>query len=1092
MDPKPKRPFVKTGPPPRTPQQLMAEQADRRKQQQQQALQAKRTQAMVGELVDEKIRGVTSRNVELWTLFRDLARGDFRHDFNERVATRDLITKDDENRFMEIAKNVSKKGNVWLRSKFGDYTGKTIFTILNASFDQALIPPAPAPPPALDPDFHEETELLKKVGVDFAAIKAEMDAWNPEQAPVVKEFAIPGGITRSYTLRSSPYRLGKRGEANYKQNRNITQMFREVTGGKNKFACIVDASGGLPLTEIQNTSLEPYAPGGEFDFIENIENDADSATKLAGVKAKEAQGRPKPNVFFLKDTANTVVYPLWDVVTDPKSNIYSKLKIALNRVDSGEIEANILVIDDKGNIETSVSIGDVSNSSNVKNASLRALAVFLEKGPVTESLVYTLIKRMGDWCQAISMLDLDRQYTKTDTDGNVVGKTTFRDMLVDTEIGVVTNDRILLAFCILLGLNVYYTTAMDVARLIYFKNNNDIPEGPALRSRAEQIRKDSEFDEKPVNDHVVVLKQTISQYAAQIDALPQTELPSYIFKLKNFLSNVGKLRYSFSTLQTQYNESKAKYEAVGASPMDMFNAANAMFSAKTKIQLDIDYNNQTLRDLVSEVYPGSSADRIRLEALQRKLASGGRIAKSVEVTEAKNILLGVRDDIKQVLGKGFDFITPADIRGLVKREFKPANEKLQFNYTEILSVIPAIEAVISAQAGGAQYGGGYETTDDTIKAICTRSIRLLPPDSDEVTSTVNIYKLGDEYVDEKLRAYTVSDEFIVTADDLSAFNRYFQGIAGDPPAEQNAKGVYICLKYALLRRDIESTAIEKLKSESEGLELTGDGSREDPGTFEEGSIGREELKHIYSCLAKLKSLTAGPTFFADIKSIYDNAYEVIDPPAELNIVAAADETRQHLLQLFLAVVPFNKDAPEIKETESIEQAAKSKFDIVQAFITYIVADIVQYSIPYLKLTPDDYPVLAWYIEHMLNNAATDDEKSNTIDVYASVTNAYTAWVNDYRGGDQSLLTNLIPMVHQRIQTKIGELSAGSNAAAPSGGLRNRRPLYAKNASRSLDNDARSPDNARLRKRTGARTTSRVRQHTGKSRTRRSRKHMDRI
>ena len=1065
--------------------------AERSRALRKQKLQETRLKSEASQIVDEKIRGVTTRNVELWTLFRDLARGDFRHDFNERVATRDLITKDDENRFMEIAKNVSKKGNVWLRAKFGDNIGKTIFTILKDSFDQALIPRAPAAPAALDQEFHEETDLLAKVGVDFATIKREMDQWVAGSDPIVKEFAIPGGITRSYSLRSSSYRLGKKGEAGYKQNRNITQMFREVTGEKNKFALIVDASGGLPLTEIQNTSLQPYTPGGEFLFIENIENNADSATKISGMKAKEEPGKPKPSVFFLKDTANTVVYPLWDVATDPKSNIYSKLKIALNRVDSGEIEANILIIDDAGNVESSISIGDVSNSSNVKNATLYALAVFLEKGLVTEAFVYTLIKRMGDWCQAISMLDLDREYNKTDTNGQYLGKTTLRDMLVDTEIGVVTNDRILLAFCILLGLNVYYTTAMDVARLIYFKNNNDVPGGQALKLRAEQIYSDAQFDPAVADLHVQSITQRITAYKDQILALSPTQLPEYIFKLKNFLSNIGKLRYSFSTLKTQHSDNEAKYKAANASAMDKFNAANAMFSTKTKIQLDIDYNTQTLNDLDAGFYPNGPADKIRLDALERKLASGGRITKSAEVTEAKNILLGVRDDIKQVIGKETPPLTVADINALISKEFKPVNEKLQLNqklqlnYDEILSVTPAIKLVLSGQAGGMQSGGGYERTAVVFESIRTRSIRILSQDVEEETSTVNIYKLGDQYVDEKLRAYTVSDEFIVTSDDLPAFRSFFQGLQGVPPPDQYKNALYICLKYALLRRDIEALFIEKLKSEIEGLEEDRPGVREDPGTFEPGSIGSEKLNRIYRCLVKLKSLTTeSPSFFADIMAIYNDDFEEIEIPAGTSIVDAADETRHHLLTLFNTQIPSDVDVAEMKET-TIFQIIASEAQTSAGYFREAIVQRFGYDLGIIKnnqINQDESYRLGSIIESNLISPSIIPEKEKELANYVGelVRQAVFEWsqgtVPEGKLGEISTFAERETTRLQQLNNPPRAPSGVSNAAAVPpedlsdlGGGGSRRPLYTKRTQQK------------------APKTYRAKKQDGKSRTWRSRK-----
>jgi hypothetical protein len=88
----------------------------------------------------DAIRGVSSREQVVWELFRDFARGDFKHDFGERVAARDLFTANDGNRFFEIAKNVSNKGKVFLSQKFiNEAVGKTVYELLGGTFD-AIIP----------------------------------------------------------------------------------------------------------------------------------------------------------------------------------------------------------------------------------------------------------------------------------------------------------------------------------------------------------------------------------------------------------------------------------------------------------------------------------------------------------------------------------------------------------------------------------------------------------------------------------------------------------------------------------------------------------------------------------------------------------------------------------------------------------------------------------------------------------------------------------------------------------------------------------------------------------------------------------------
>jgi hypothetical protein len=843
---------------------------------------------------DDTVRGITKRDEITWQLFRHLARGDFRHDFNERVNTRDLIMEGDENRFFEIAKRFSKKGDVWLRTNFRKYVNKTIFDILSKSFD-AILPPYPTTKTPNN-DFHHEPELLSMVGIDFAVIKQEVSQLEPGAA-IQRTFAIRGlDAPRSYTIRSSSYRLGLKGTSGYSQNRNVAQMFREVTGGdKKKFALIVDASGGLPLTEMLNTTLQdpkskalegkPPLGGEEFYIIENIENSSDSATKLSNIK--NANGENPPKLFFLKDKENTVVYPLWDNPQDPKSNIYASLKIVLNRISDDEVEANIIQVDAQGNTLQTFNIGDVANSSNVKNATLAALAVFIDQGIVYESFVYTLIKRMGDWCQALSMLDLDRVYSVLNQDRNPIRQTTLRDMLVDTEIGVVTNDRILLAFCILHGLNVFFTSAMDLAKLIYFKNNNDVPSGKGLEERSAQL-----YASAQVLPAIPDITLVIVDECKKI--ISQTELPEYILQLRNFMSNVGRLRNEFGPLTKQYNDKKDDYNKTTG--IERFNAANAMVSTLTKIQLDIEYNTKTLDELKAGQYPGSQRDTIRINALRKKLASGGRITKSVEIVEAKEILLAVRDDLKQAVTKGI-----ANISALFRTNFKHKNERSQVNYDEILSVMPLLTVLLP----GPQRGGA--NGDIVYELIRKRSIRVIPQGTQEFTSTVNLYVQGSSYIDEKLNAYTVADEYIVTKDDLKIFEAFIR----QPATDDTNKAQYVIRKFYLLKCDIQLNNLFTLSGNSEALE-TGD----DPGILEVGALHLNDINDMWNQTLKLK---------ADLKIPNTNPPQTIeDIRKELMVI------REGLIQTF----PLTP-TPELQDSLALQQVAGRAGDLASFIREYI-------------------------------------------------------------------------------------------------------------------------------------------------------------
>ena len=898
-------------------------------------------------LVGDEIRGITKRNILVWQLFRHLARGDFRHDFNERVNTRDLITAGDENRFFDIAKRISKKGDVWLRTNFKKYINETIFTILQGSFDRILLPPLEGS--STTQEFFDEPELLKKIGINYEKLKEDVRKLEPGAA-IQEKFVIPEVIERSYTIRSSSYRLGEKGSTGYSQNRNVAQMFREVTGDKKKFALIVDASGGLPLTEILNTSQQKDdALGGEeFYIIENIENSSDSATKLTNIK-KSAGGNP-PSLFFLKDKENTVVYPLWDNQQDPKSNIYASLKIVLNRISDDEVEANIIRVDAEGNTLQTFNIGDVANSSNVKNATLAALAVFIDQGIVPESFVYTLIKRMGDWCQALSMLDLDRVYSILNQDRQFVKEITLRDMLVDTEIGVVTNDRILLAFCILHGLNVFFTSAMDLARLIYFKNNNDLPAGDELDKRSAKLYEDAK---------VLPPKPDIETRIANASKalLEETELPAYISKLRNFMSNVGRLRNEYESLAKQYNDSKQLYEKTEG--IKRFNAANAMVSTVAKIELDIQYNQKTISDLLTQEYPGSPRDTIRIDALRRKLASGARITKSVEIVEAKEILLSVRDDLKQVIAKN----NAPNLSALIRTNFTPPTDRSQVNYDEILSVIPALRILLPAP----QQGGG--NVEKVYRAIRTRSIRVIPNDVNESTSTVNLYKQGSSFIDEKLNAYTVADEFIVTKDDLKVIESIFK----DPRQTPNTK--YICRKYLLLVCDIQLNLLYSFKGEVKPIE-TGD----DAGILEDGTIQQDKVARFMNRSLQLEeAIKKNPIVGA--MDVYKNVLVSTREDEEIpEIEQRLKSIRNSLIQ------SFTLNAEEQPVTLQLERIASDKYEETKLHAGRYREEIVQRLLGTLTNTTEEERLeLGNAIENALQGSILDVVNSNEEEGYIATT-----------------------------------------------------------------------------------------------------------
>jgi hypothetical protein len=867
----------------------------------------------------DTVRGISSRDQIIWDLYRSLARGDFHHDFGERTATRDLITAGDENRFFELAKNVSTKGAVFLRTEFKNkYVGKTLYELLASTFDRMLVPAIGFS--TEDMTFPDEVGLLRRIGVDFGNIKDRM-----ARNETISDLNVNAGsgLTRTYTVRSSSYREGPRppagDQATYKRNRNISTMFREVTGGKQNFAVIVDATGGLPLTEILNASLrpDPEAPCNFF-VIQNIENSSDSADKVQHIKPTAGSNQAK--LFYLRDNENTVVYPLWGLgELDQKSNIFASMKISLTRMTDGTVEADILAGSD------TFHIGDVANASNVKNATLKAVAVMIEKGKVPEVFVYTLIKRMGDWCQALSLLDMDRIYSMFDQAGNFGGTMTLRERLVDTEIGVVTNDRILLAFCLLHGLNVFFTSAMDLARLIYFKNNNDVPDGPALKDRANAIFAQFQSGYSGIKPNVDQLAASLAAVleTARSSIVASTTLPEYIGLLKNFTMNVSKLDAA-SLNPFDARPEKAEIDKVASEFLRSgdataaFSVANKLSAQLAKLENSVTIANDRMIALNNNSYPGQLTVRIRLQALAAKLTMG-RAPTSATMVEARDILLGIREDIELIRNKGT--VSDDILRQLLTPTFAIPDGRQGDNHRAVLSGLDPIRLIIpsapSGQAGGGGQRGGA-TLDDLFNALCTRKILLIPMGTPEVTSRTNVYVQGDDYVDDKLRVYTVVDEYIVTREDDPIFTMFF-----DLPQElpETPQVMYICRRYMLLQFDILRQKYEQFTetfSNSEtrvGEENVGLVALDtDDGTIRSGTQQDDNLKEMSYVIQLILSTLRGFSFQA-VQTYYRNARleAVTGRPIEspvIDIPAAIGQCRIVFAGMFpaaVATIPASND-----------------------------------------------------------------------------------------------------------------------------------------------------------------------------------------
>ncbi len=699
---------------------------------------------------------------------RVFAKSDFKHDFGENVPSRDLITKSDRKRFSEMVQRFPVKKRVSLLNKFDaefpekKENKKNLFEMYGDTIAEQLYPD----PPGDSSEYTAEVDILSAMGVDYLDLKNRVKAHfsaNTDPIPPSDETRLPvnaGGLfTRNYAMGAQLYKEEDG------STRNLASLFKDVTGGATNFAILVDASLGMSVTSIGDSSLTPD-PGAPCKFVvlQNIESDADSATGANSFKL--TPGTNSTTVEIMRDiTTSTSLYPIWNKdpeTTKDTENLFSKIQIILNRVKADDIEASIILGDE------SHTIPDVGTTSNVKNASLNALvAQFnneLKGAAVTPAdtrtpYLYALLKRMGDWCQALSLLDRIRVYTPLDpkTKQPTGGAPMTIQELIEKgfEVGLVTNDRILLAYGLLLGVNVYFTTASDLNCLLYFKNIDDVVvqdvkilaenNYQTFLERIGTIREGLNVQSETLEGALTGVIEACETYYAFVipgtplhdefrgallnkigenltnGGVPDNALLEGIaraFEVKVALSNIGELRTNFRELANEIVKNGTIFNSDTTTEKQKFDASVNLVNIVNRIKTDFDYNDEVLTRLKSGKLSGTfeSNQNVFID-LALKMEPGGRIPKSNSITSAKNLLLTCHDDIEQILQKGIMtpeqlalYIPTAPVEALPIANSRPRpNSRDIENFTALYDAFKAVVSGVSTgnrgQSGGKQKGG---------------------------------------------------------------------------------------------------------------------------------------------------------------------------------------------------------------------------------------------------------------------------------------------------------------------------------------------------------------------------------------------------
>lgn len=308
-----------------------------------------------------------------------------------------------------------------------------------------------------------EDAILNKVlaagGISYTDIRSQLIASGIANNSSLQSFTneAPRNIgiapnLREYTITAAAVKL--RGEY-----RAIAPVFEAVSGGSTNFILMIDAS----FISMKRLLLLAEDPGKTYKFfiIESVENEGDPATKI-GTFSSPGEGAPNNvKVFFLRDGNFKTLYKAFDEFGQT-SNLFSGCSISAYRDESGLIDASI----ESATVNTTVK--NIGTASEPKEAGFLAFQKLITMGLNTEeAMAHFLLKRAGDWCQALCLLDRGRSYTVVDAITGESNNSVTLDELItglgQVEIGLLTHDKILKAYALFLGLNVFSSMKLVAA-----------------------------------------------------------------------------------------------------------------------------------------------------------------------------------------------------------------------------------------------------------------------------------------------------------------------------------------------------------------------------------------------------------------------------------------------------------------------------------------------------------------------------------------------------------------------------------------------------------------------------------------------------
>lgn len=763
-----------------------------------------------GMKTDPGIEGSIRRDLE--PSFWILAKSDFRHDFSHSKM-KDLLNaipldsiQTFANRLIKV-KALSLKGEQTVFKFFEDDIHK-IFSSVNP---RDMIFPENAPDSGY---YNDEEKVIEYIsGLDMTKIKRGLmhnkSDYVEIDTPINRGFDV---LLRNYVVNAVRYKKDhKRGCL----SRAINKLL-----GSSTITFVVDASF-LPITSIQDDADEEYEGdySGEavplrVNILENMENAGDSAGKILH---STFRGESPVSVSFHQDLQEKNYYPAFQGKEDDQNaNIYASIPFSTHK--DGDGIRGEFDIDEK-----KVIIENIQNASEISSASLKAVQLYLEAyaraeipdNKMKEILVQFLIKRLGDWAQGLSLLDLMRLYSSGKTLNEIKGD--------DGEMGVLTHDQILLAYSIFIGVDVFFTMKFVSGDhwLLHFKNNSS---GGGIT----QERKNDELEKlaslkDDIAREVKEDKKAIGELVEQLNGLTlEGNFGNYIRDLRIATMKLTNL----SSIKDLEN-----LEAERARAEESISRLYIRDSSAKKLVL----SSSIVRDTISETLKKNRVIRESttlqegaiLTNLMNAMKRGGNVMVSIAYQNyLEKLVYPIRDDIV-LLKREYGIRIPVPSAELAKELFGIEGRARVAYMTDNLKNIRKTLDLIMPQVEG----GGRKTLEEIFDDIRDRRIVVIKKnkydeDHDTYLPTIKDHvKLGEaeEFVaiqgnyltDRNMNLYSVLDKYILTEEDRDKFEHL------DTTKNDSYHYKYCKMRELLLDHDRLYTEYTKLKPEYDSVKRYG-------------------------------------------------------------------------------------------------------------------------------------------------------------------------------------------------------------------------------------------------------------------------------